>query len=270
MTRKYSLKFPNIVKVAFFSLSPKLQKLDLELKYKPYELDFDDDGLRTVANACSHLRQIVLSRRLRVGDLGVDSIVRSYKNLQELDFTGCLSVTNESLKAIGESNSFLNLNMRGCLISDLGLEYIANGNLKNSLEMLFLGECDRISDLGVDSIVRSCKNLQELDLSGCLSITDESLKAIGESNSLLILNLSDCLITDMGLEYLADGNLMNSLTGLDLSGCDRISDDGICYLNEFDNLTDLSLSRCDRCLTEDVIGAISHIPNIFFSEYCVG
>ncbi|GJZ00474.1 leucine-rich repeat, cysteine-containing subtype protein [Tanacetum coccineum] len=151
MTRKYSLKFPNIVKVAFFSLSPKLQKLDLELKYKPCELDFDDDGLRTVANACSHLRQIVLSRRLRVGDLGVDSIVRSCKNLQELDLAGCLSVTDESLKAIGESNSFLNLNMRGCLISDLGLEYIANGNLKNSLEMLFLGECDRISDLGVDS-----------------------------------------------------------------------------------------------------------------------
>ncbi|GJZ58663.1 leucine-rich repeat, cysteine-containing subtype protein [Tanacetum coccineum] len=86
----------------------------------------------------------------------------------------------------------------------------------------------------------------------------------------IALILLDCLITDMGLEYLADGNLMNSLTGLDLSGCDRISDDGICYLNEFDNLTDLSLSRCDRCLTEDVICAISHIPNIFFLEYCVG
>nr|GEW07071.1 hypothetical protein [Tanacetum cinerariifolium] len=159
-------------------LSPKLQKLDLELKYKPCELDFDDDGLRTVANACSHLRQIVLSRRLRVGDLGVDSIVRSRL---------------------------------------------------------------RVGDLGVDSIVRSCKNLQELDLSGCLSITDESLKAIGESNSLLILNLSYCLITDMGLEYLADGNLTNSLTGLDLSGCYRISDDEANDLTGCEGITRVAL-----------------------------
>ena len=110
---------------------PNIHFLMLCLLYNnPLVYDFDDDGLLAVVNACRHLVKVDLSRRLHVGDLGVVSLVRSSKKLRWLTLEGCANVTNETLKAIGETSCLRKLDLTGCfLITDLGLKYLASGDL---------------------------------------------------------------------------------------------------------------------------------------------
>ncbi|PWA53680.1 Leucine-rich repeat, cysteine-containing subtype [Artemisia annua] len=131
---------------------PKLTYINLRLEQNlgcQADPDFSDDALCALANACTNLSKLILNKRLHFGDVGVSSLVRLSKNLQHLDLSGCVSVTDESLKAIGESNCLTYLFLRGCLITDLGLEYLANGDVKNCLNVLYLRARDGISDIGI-------------------------------------------------------------------------------------------------------------------------
>ncbi|KAM4874604.1 F-box and leucine-rich repeat protein 13 isoform 2-T2 [Thomomys bottae] len=101
--------------------------------------------------------------------------------------------------------------------------------------------------------ISHCKNLQELNVSDCPSLTDESMKHISEGcPGVLYLNLSNTTITnrtmrllprnfpnlqnlslaycrkftDKGLQYLSLGNGCHKLIYLDLSGCTQISVQG--------------------------------------------
>ncbi|KAM5236427.1 F-box and leucine-rich repeat protein 13 [Ctenodactylus gundi] len=101
--------------------------------------------------------------------------------------------------------------------------------------------------------VSHCKNLQELNVSDCPTLTDESMKHISEGcPGILCLNLSNTTITnrtmrllprhfhnlqnlslaycrkftDKGLQYLNLGNGCHKLIYLDLSGCTQISVQG--------------------------------------------
>ncbi|GJV35327.1 leucine-rich repeat, cysteine-containing subtype protein [Tanacetum coccineum] len=149
------------------------------------EFDFNDDGLCEVANACSRLREVHLSGRLHIGDVGVVSLIRSSKNLTDLlKLDGCVT-------AIGEANHLKYLSFRGCyLVTDLGLEYLANGDMKNCLERLHLNECDMISDYGICHL-KQMTGLYYLSLSKCgVNITNVGVMAICQLPSLMVLNLS--------------------------------------------------------------------------------
>nr|XP_048289474.1 dynein regulatory complex subunit 6 isoform X1 [Myodes glareolus] len=101
--------------------------------------------------------------------------------------------------------------------------------------------------------ISHCKNLQELNVSDCQSLTDESMRHISEGcPGVLYLNLSNTAITnrtmrllpryfhnlqnlslaycrkftDKGLQYLNLGNGCHKLIYLDLSGCTQISVQG--------------------------------------------
>lgn len=111
--------------------------------------DFDDDGLCSIANSCSNLGEVDLRKRLNVGDVAIVTLVRSSKFLIALDLWGCVNVTNKSLKAIGESNLRC-LSLQGChLITDLGLKYLVNGNVRNHLIEIVVAECKGITDAGI-------------------------------------------------------------------------------------------------------------------------
>ncbi|PWA81434.1 Leucine-rich repeat, cysteine-containing subtype [Artemisia annua] len=153
---------------------------------KVYEFDFDNNSLCKVANACIRLYGVNLSRRLHVGDVVVYSLLRSCKNLEKLYLERCVGVTDESLKAIGESNSLKHVSLKGCLITDLGLQYLqylAIGNLKNSLTALDLCQCDRISDAGI-FYLKELRCLIYLNLSKCgVNVTDTGHRGCGPNQN---------------------------------------------------------------------------------------
>nr|XP_043611923.1 F-box protein SKP2A-like [Erigeron canadensis] len=148
---------------------------------------------------------------------------------------------------------------------DDGLCAIANG-CKELLGVDLSGRL-HVGDVGIVSLLRSCKRVYNLTLAGCVRVTDESLKVIGECY-LEMLVLKGCyLITDLGLKYLAEGELKHYLDNLNLSECDRISDDGIIYLKEMGGLMCLNLSKCGVNVTDTgLVDYLSEFQNLYWLD----
>ncbi|KAK9060223.1 hypothetical protein SSX86_020927 [Deinandra increscens subsp. villosa] len=217
-----------------------------------FDSDFDDDGLRAVGNSCSHLSEVSLSRRLHVGDAGIVSLVTSSKNLIKLNLEGCIRVTDESLKAIGESGIH-NLNLEECcLITDLGLEYLAVGDLKKCLQHLNLSKCDRISDNGVIHL-KQMVGLTHLNLSKCgVHVTDAGIAALlSQLTNIEILDLS-WLINVADISLLAIGSKCLKLKEINLNGCEAISAEGLRAFSGHQTLKRLTLFSCYNFSWEDV------------------
>ncbi|PWA81261.1 Leucine-rich repeat, cysteine-containing subtype [Artemisia annua] len=120
-----------------------------------------------------------------------------------------------------------------------------------------------IKEIGIGSLVRSCRNLELLNLQNCANVSDKSLNMIGEATHLKELYLSRCnLISDLGLEYLANGDLRYCLEELDLDKCDRITDNGIVYLKKLVSLRSLSLCGCGANITDHGVVALCELPNL--------
>ncbi|GJU14347.1 leucine-rich repeat, cysteine-containing subtype protein [Tanacetum coccineum] len=123
---------------------------------------------------------------------------------------------------IGEATRLKHLSLGGCdLITDLGLEYLANGNLKHCLETLYLDKCDRITDYGVVALCE-LPSLKMLHLDFLINITDISLREIGSKClKMLELSLEGCeKITSVGLQAFSDLHRLSSLT---LVSCYKLS-----------------------------------------------
>lgn len=147
------------------------------------------------------------------------------------DFSKDLSLTGDLLQKLLKKNPDpLLLNLSYCFkIQDSHLSA-----LPPSLHHLILSNLS-ITDRAIDIVIKKCENLENLDLSDCLLLTDQSLKTIGyEAKKLktLILNgITD--ITDQGLHYLAP----ISLHTLSLAGIHNITNEGLKYFSSLQSLT---------------------------------
>ncbi|KAM3688704.1 hypothetical protein ACB094_10G174200 [Castanea mollissima] len=101
----------------------------------------------------------------------------------------------------------------------------------------------------VVSLVKLAKNLTILDLAKCCLVTDQDLEAIGALNSITILNLEGCSITDVGLVSLATGASSRSLKKLVLEVCYQITDYGVSSLRQMCCLEELNMADCGMKVT---------------------
>nr|GEU54215.1 hypothetical protein [Tanacetum cinerariifolium] len=158
------------------------------------------------------------------------------------------------------SLSQYHLGVRKLEFDDVGLCAIANACIH--LDRVNLSGRLCFTEIGIGSLVRSCKNLTVLILRKCMNVTDKSLKMIGEATRLKYLSLRDCyLITDLGLEYLANEDLRYCLKTLYLNNCHRITDNGVIHLKKLVSLRDLHLSNC-AYITDYGVVAICELPNL--------
>lgn len=182
-----------------------------------------DSTLSTLFSKCKNLRELALygcygisnagfeslpdksgitSLRLisaGINDDGMEHICRSCPNLRELSFAGCRYVTDISV-----FNFFYDCpNLESLCISDPETVYRRSNITGDGLELLFesyrslrspilCNNADALH-LNVDLFARSCINLVHLDVSGCKSITDDTLRNIAECcTNLQTVNLSKC------------------------------------------------------------------------------
>uniref|UniRef100_A0A5B7BBF5 Putative F-box/LRR-repeat protein 20-like n=1 Tax=Davidia involucrata TaxID=16924 RepID=A0A5B7BBF5_DAVIN len=132
-----------------------------------------------------------------------------------------------------------------------------------NLTQVFLRRRCQTGNFGVISLVNSAQNLTNLDLGRCNRIVDEALKAIGDANSLRVLNLQACwLITDRGLACLASGSLSRTLKKLVIAECDRITDIGVLHLRQMCCLEELNLADCGPKVTDTGGVAIAAIQTL--------
>jgi Leucine-rich repeat (LRR) protein len=164
---------------------------------------------------------------LRGGFVGLDF-------LGELD----LSHTRTTHMAFDASlPSLRNIIMRSCYML-YNLEAIDRAA---SLRNLDLSGCSSVDDASVRSLV-NLPHLRNLHLNSCAQLTDQGLASVGRILTLKRLGLYGChLITDEGVRELAG---LTDLHTLDLQGCLKVRDEGLHSLSGLYRMRCLNLSRC--------------------------
>ncbi|KAM9816331.1 F-box and leucine-rich repeat protein 13 [Syngnathus typhle] len=125
----------------------------------------------------------------------------------------------------------IHLNLRGCSsLQWYSLEHI--GECRN-LQELNVSECFNITDTMIESIVEGCNSLLYLNLSNTL-LTDVTLRELASNCiNLQYLSLAYChKMTDEGFQYLSLGRGCHNLLHLDVSGCSQVTATGFSYISE--------------------------------------
>ncbi|XP_064905209.1 F-box and leucine-rich repeat protein 13 isoform X2 [Columba livia] len=149
----------------------------------------------------------------------------------------------------------LHLNLRGCY-SLRWPSFKSIGECRN-LQELNLSECQGLNDESMRVISEGCRALLYLNLS-YTDITNGTLRLLSSSfHNLQYLSLAHCRkFTDKGLLYLGSGKGCHKLIYLDLSGCIQISVDGFRNIaNGCSRIQDLLINKMPA-LTDGCIQAL--------------
>jgi len=244
---------------------PNLESLNLSGCY-----NLSDAALDTAFNRdLPSLKHLNLSLCKDVTDNSLGRIATHCKNLYTLELGGCTKITNTGLLLISWGlKKIKSLNLRSCWqVSDHGIGHLTGINSQPStgaktLEHLSLQDCQKLTDESLKHISEGLTNIQRINLSFCVSVTDTGLKSLSRLPSLRELNLRSCdNVSDIGVGFLAESTSA-SLTRLDVSFCDRVSDSAMAHLaTGLPTLTSLSMSSCQ--VTDQGIARLApHMKNL--------
>jgi len=169
-------------------------------------------------------------------------------NLQYLDLSRCLNVNDGTLERLAQMcHNLVSLNLTACEdVTDGGLVAIARACSK--LKSVTLSRCVKVTDVAVGEFARSCgSGLVSLSLDNCHLITDASLVALGKNcGELTELDLSCCeKVTDEGLKQLGMGLCGGRLEKLSLEEVTQVTNEGLKGIGEWGfNLKGLRLAYC--------------------------
>lgn len=111
-----------------------------------------------------NLRKLVLSRATGLRSAGLEIVVKSFPNLEEIDLSYCWRLGDREAYALSCAKKLRDLKLVKCLgVTDVGLAAIAVGCV--NLEKLNLKWCLEITDLGIELLSKKCTSLKVLDIS---------------------------------------------------------------------------------------------------------
>ena len=152
------------------------------------------------------------------------NILKQNPRLQELDLTGCSSLTNLTLFTLTEScRSLKELRLRECrwvssdAVTQLSL-------CCTDLEVVDLGGCWEVVDACVASLVSCCTKLKFLSVNDCYSVSDQSISLIAKCCSgLQHLGVKSCWrVTNSSIVLV--GEYCKQLKSLEVKDCRDINE----------------------------------------------
>jgi hypothetical protein len=203
-----------------------------------------DDQFFCSLKSLPYLKNLIVYEIRQFSDLGIKALNEAPFNLHEALFHGenCTVSEDGFIDFIKKSLNIQKLSFHlDCNLSDRFLKAVGDHSL--SLNSLYCFYSDKITDDGIEYVVKNCTFLKHLALGNCKLLTDQSLHSITEHRpeleNLYIRNAHQ--ITIGGLSKL--GNKCTQLTVLDIHGT-KISEKDFCSLPElFPLLVSLEVSR---------------------------
>jgi len=200
---KFCTKVSNKTLQAVSLILRDLRELNLECGRK-----IDDKGVAVLKN-CRALTSLTLDGCSRVTADGIREVLRC-PELQKLSLNGLASVNDAVLDLIASTRvSYIRVNSCGNL-TDLGVAAMARrqGARLRELQVAYTS----VTDKSIEGVANLCPNVTELNLYGCVKITDRSLEALSLCKHLRNLDLSMCqLVTDNGVRFLVNCSQLESL-----------------------------------------------------------
>jgi Leucine-rich repeat (LRR) protein len=222
----------------------KLKRLDVS-----YVGNFDDASCQQIVAKCQLLEDLNF-KNSNITDDSVQLVAQHLQHIRILNLSRCRKITDESIFAIAKScPSLTSLDVEGTQITDNALVAFTSTRIR----VLSISECKMITEKSLTAIAKSCPLLESLNISKCETITDDSLTAIAESCPLLVsLDVRHTQITDNALVALATARCRETITSLDLTGCNRITHTGLRQVvDSFTRLRHFNI-RCYKPLTDEL------------------
>ncbi|CAN6381971.1 unnamed protein product [Urochloa humidicola] len=205
-------------------------------------LFIDDDGLKMLS-AGKSLQSIDVSRCPHVTSHGLASLIDGQRFIRKINAGHCLHEIEtgflSKLSTIGQTLTVLRLD--GVEIFASNLQAIGD-SCKNLVE-IGLSKCNSVTDDGISSLVVNCSYLRTIDVTCCHLLTNDALAAIAENCRMVeCLRLESCpFINEKGLERI--GTRCSHLKEIDLTDC-RIDDEALQHLASCSELQTLKLGLC--------------------------
>lgn len=177
-----------------------------------------DRGLQHIVKNCKHIIDLNISGCKNISDQGAQLVADNYPELESLNLTRCIKLTDDGLKSLLHKCLFLqSLNLYA--LSSFTDEAYRKICLLARLKFLDLCGAQNLSDEAL-SCISKCKNLESLNLTWCVRVTDEGVISIAKGcTSLEFLSLFGIVgVTDKCLEELSK-SCSNKITTLDVNGC---------------------------------------------------
>ncbi|KAL8459811.1 hypothetical protein ACS0TY_031650 [Phlomoides rotata] len=203
-----------------------------------------DMGIEFITYNCPKLKVFSIYWNVRVSDLGIRNLVNNCKFVIDLNLSGCKNVTDECMKLIAEIYQGLHvLNITRCIkLTDRGLQMIlCKCSLLQSLNLYALSSFTDVAYKEISLLT----HLQFLDLCGAQNLSDDGLSCIAKCKNLNSLNLTWCVrVTDQGVISIAEG--CTSLEFLSLFGIVGVTDKSLEVLSRFcsNTITTLDVNGC--------------------------
>ncbi|KAK9009418.1 hypothetical protein V6N11_035952 [Hibiscus sabdariffa] len=146
------------------------------------------------------------SESLSLTDAGLTAVADGFSKLEKLSLIWCSNFTSFGIMSLGRKCTFLkSLDLQGCYVGDQGLAVV--GQCCKQLEDLNLRFCESLTDAGLVELATKCgKSLKSLGVAACARITDKSLEAVGSHcKSLETLSLDSEFISNKGILAIAEG-----------------------------------------------------------------
>jgi len=198
-----------------------------------------DSALVAVATQALNVVELDLSFCNKIGDQGVLALTHNLIGLEKLNLSDLYMLTDRSFlfDEAGDGRASVNLKMLG------------------SMTELILDDCKELTNEGVEEIFKRASSLSTLSLHGCEKIGDKVLQGEHLPGGLLSLDLSFCLtVTGEGVRAL--GERCSYLDSLKIAGCIQITDIDILMLTEAcPGLQTISLSHC-KDISDEAISSI--------------
>ncbi|XP_029951714.1 dynein regulatory complex subunit 6 [Salarias fasciatus] len=224
LRRLHAAQCPRMTDASLRSMATlkHLQYLDISLCSR-----VSDDGIRYLTEGASAgtLRELNVSQCSYVTDISVMMIAQRLSELCHLNLSYCERLTDEAMEQLNGS-SICSLDISGCNIQDEGLIHLKGIHLKK----LVLAECVHVTDVGIERLCKSMRDLEHVDVSHCAALSDAAVRSFSfYCRGLISLRISGCSkMTDVAVQYLTCG--AQYLRELDVSGCVLLTDRSIGHL----------------------------------------
>ncbi|XP_048320729.1 F-box protein At3g58530 [Ziziphus jujuba] len=216
-----------------------------------------------------------------------------YRHIKQINLEFAQDIEDKHLelvkgKCLDSLQNLESLNLNGCQkISDKGIEAITSACPKLKVFSIYWNV--RVTDVGLTHLVKNCKHVIDLNLSGCKNISDRGLQLVAEHYpELEFLNLTRCVkLTDYGLQQILMKcsslrslnlyalssfsnetykkiSLLSYLEFLDLCGAQNLLDDGLACIAKCKRLVSLNLTWCTSITDVGVIATAEGCTSLEF------